>query len=405
MGAGFGKTTFAINELLFEALLHEKGLYWYVAPTYRQAKSIAWRMLLDAYYKLPKELQINKNEAELWVEVGNGSRIELKGADNEDSLRGSGIWGIVIDEVASIKNWNELWLEVLRPALTDKAGWGIFISTPKGFNHFWDLFQAEAKDKDFKSFHYTSYDNPFIVKEEIDKAKIELTEDAFAQEYLADFKKHTGLVYKDFDRKLHVIEPVTIPEFWQHYGAMDFGAVNPTVHLWIAVDNNDTIYVVDEYYAVGQTKGHADFILAKTKVMRYNILTTWCDPSGEQEQLDYASFGLYATPAVKVFDGHGQSWVNYGIGKVSELLKPNPQTGRPRIYIFKNCVNLIREFESYRWKDFREGLNAVEVPEKSDDHGPDALRYFVVSNENKNYRQYEEHLPLKTNPYSGYRRL
>src|SRR3990167_7035651 len=106
---------------------------------------------------------------------------------------------IIPDEVASYRNFWTGWKEVLRPTLTDTQGEGLFLSTPKGYNHFYDLCNLELIDTDYKSFHYTTYDNPHIPVDEIEKAKKELTEDRFAQEYLADFRKTQGLVYKEFD--------------------------------------------------------------------------------------------------------------------------------------------------------------------------------------------------------------
>lgn len=358
---------------------------------------IAWEMLRKQYAKLPKPLQQGKNENELWVQVGN-SKITLKGAENEDSLRGVGLNGIVCDEVASFKNWRQLWSEVLRPALADKQGWAWFISTPKGYNHFYDLFNQETRDTAYKSFHATSYDNPFLPRDEIEVARNQLTEDAFAQEWLADFRKFVGLIYPEFDRRINIIEPFDLPNFWSFYRAMDFGAVNPTVCLWIAVDTNDNVYVFNEYYQTGQTaKFNAEVILAETK---QPILVTWGDPSAEQAQLDYAGYGLTITPATKIFT-QGQDWVKSGIIKVQEMLKLNDR-GKPRLYIFRNCLNTIREFESYRWLETKEAMNSQEKPVKADDHCLDALRYFAVSWMPAGLQRYQEPITIKTNPYTGY---
>ena len=406
-GRRWGKTTLAINKLLKEALLNEKIDYWYVAPTYSQAKTIAWRYLVQQYRQLPKELQGAKNESELWVEVGNQSRVTLKGAENEDSLRGSKLGGLVIDEVASIKNFKYLWDEALRPALTDKRGWGLFISTPKGYNHFYELFTK--KDSDYQSFHFTSYDNPFLDKEEIDKAKTELTENAFAQEYLADFRKYTGLIYKEFDRKNHMVDEVDLDGFSAYYRTMDFGAVNPTVCLYIKVDRDDNFWVYNEYYETERTTDyHAGQILARSPQTYFRA--TFGDPSGRQEILDYARWGLHISPANKqvldkttgtIKNSNDQDWVNYGIEQVQQRLKTNAVTKKPRLFISKNCVNLIREFESYRWEENKnEGLNAKEVPVKANDHALDALRYFIVSYQKpqKKHRVREE----RVNPITGY---
>ena len=385
-GRRWGKTTLAINKLLKEALLDEKTDYWYIAPTYSQAKTIAWRYLVQQYRELPSELQLGKNESELWVEVGNRCRITLKGAENEDSLRGSKLGGLVIDEIASIKNFKYLWDEALRPTLTDKKGWGLFISTPKGYNHFYELFTN--KDADYKSFHYTSYDNPFMDSSEIDKARLELTEDAFAQEYLADFRKFTGLIYKEFSREIHVLNEIPLDGFSSYYRTMDFGAVNPTVCLFIKVDRDDNFYVYDEYYETQKTTDyHAGQILAKYPLTYFRA--TYADPSGRQEILDYARWGLHLTPANKqILDkitGAMRSpgerdWVNYGIEQLQQRLKINAITKKPRLFIGNNCVNTLREFESYRWEESKNlELNSKEVPVKANDHTLDALRYFIVS--------------------------
>ena len=396
-GRRFGKTTLAINEIILHAF-NKKGDYWYVAPTYRQAKTIAWRLLLQVFYSLPKQLQRNKNEAELWVELCNGSRIELKGADNEDSLRGSGLTGLVIDEVASIKDFNSLWEEVLRPSLTDKKGWCWFIGTPKGFNHFYKLFEKGQKGGDWQSWRFTSYDNPHLPKSEIELAKNELTDDAFAQEYMGDFRKYTGSVYKEFDRKIHVIGPIDMPHFWRTYRAMDFGAVNPTTCLWITIDNSDNWYITREYYNTGQTaQFHASVINGLTKE---NVIATFGDPSAQQEILDYGAAGMFIAPATKIYKD-GENWVNSGIEKVREMLKLN-QSGRPRLFIFNNCVNLIREMESYHWLETKGGQIVRDQVDKTEDHCVDAMRYGVVSIPDQNYQQYYEEPTIQYSKITGY---
>jgi hypothetical protein len=356
-------------------------------------------MLVDAYFNLPEALRRGKNESELWIEVGNYGRIELKGADNEDSLRGSGLDGVVVDEVASIQNFDTTWHEVLRPALTDRKGWGMFISTPKGYNHFYSLWKKEDQDADYKSFQFTSYDNPHLIASEIDKAKEELTEDTFAQEYLADFRKHTGLVYKEFERKIHIIDPIEVSPTWRIYRTMDFGAVNPTVCLWIAIDYADRWYVFDEYYQTGKTaQFHANVIQARSSLP--TILTIG-DPSAQQEILDYANYGVYVTPALKLFT-QGNDWVNSGIDKVKQMLKVNTQLGRPQLFVFKNCENTIREFESYRWMEKKNIITDKEVPVKENDHCMDALRYAVCTVGQEKNPLYEDKVEIKYNEFTSY---
>lgn len=368
------------------------GRYWIVSPTYKMSKMIHWRELTK---EVPKEWIAKKNEVELSITLTNGSLIELRGAENPDNLRGVKLRGLIIDEIASIRNWDWLWSEVLRPTLTDYQAPAMFISTPKGFNHFYDLYQmGQGKDESYKSWRFNSYDNPHISKDELDLAKKELSDDTFAQEYLADFRKYTGLVYKNFERTIHVIEQFTIPDDWYIFRGLDFGSTNPTACLWVATDNDDNIYVISEHYATGETIDyHAGVINSNPYSSR--ITASYGDPSGAQWISEFSSRGIYITPANKQTGTSGDNWVRYGIEMVAERLKVIPghfvnaiskdgaKTSQPKLFIFSNCTNLIREFETYRWKEKSvtqaQDLNEPDSPEKANDHALDALRYVVVS--------------------------
>lgn len=378
-GRRFGKTVFAVNELLYEALTTPRSRFWYVAPTYAQAKMIAWRMLREQLEKVPAELIQKVNESELYVEFVNGSLIELKGGDKEDSLRGVGLHGVVLDEYATIKA--NVFDEIIRPALADHQGWAIFIGTPKGFNHFHQAFKIgnEEESTDWTSFHFTSYDNPHVPNSEIDDAKEDMDKDLFAQEYMGDFTRMEGMVYKEWDRRYH-LKPVWKPDAGAMiYRAIDFGAHNPTACLWIHVNKEGEVWVFDEYYEREKpTDYHAGVILSKHR--EYDYALTFGDPSGKQEMLDYAQHGFYITPAIKTEPGD-MGWVRSGINEIKALLKVNPSNGRPKLFITENCENLIREIEHYRWEPAPKNPDTPhkDRPIKVDDHGVDALRMFGVS--------------------------
>ena len=393
------------------------GSYWIVSPTYRQGKQIHWRGLQKI---IPRQWVEKKNEVELSITLKNGSVIELKGAENPDALRGVKLRGLVVDEIASIRNWEWLWSEVLRATLTDYEAPVLFISTPKGYNHFFELFeqgQNTTESSSYKSWKFTSYDNPYIKKEEIDNAKKELTEDTFYQEYMADFRKYTGLVYKEFQREVHVIEPFDIPKEWSIYRGIDFGSTNPTACLWIGVDGDENWYIFKEHYQTGQTIDyHAGVINAGSN--GYSIQSTYGDPSGAQWISEFNQRGVYITPANKETGTNFNSWVRFGIEKVAERLKLVPGRilpfrgktdisnnsegnvrGLPSLFIFSHCTNIIREFETYRWKEKSvtqaQDLNEPDVPEKANDHAMDALRYFAVS--------YTKHEPIDWNSVPKYK--
>ena len=126
-----------------------------------------------------------------------------------------------------MRNFWIYWQEVLIPTLTDTKGEVLFISTPKGFNHFYELYNLELENKDWKSFHFTTYDNTHIDDEEIEKLKSQMTEDRFAQEYLAEFKRTEGLVYKEFNRTLDIVSEIPT-DFRTTILGIDFGFTNPT---------------------------------------------------------------------------------------------------------------------------------------------------------------------------------
>lgn len=397
-GRRWGKSVLA-QLIVLKWATEEAGIYWIVSPTYKQSKQIHWRQLQQL---VPREWVIKKNEVELSLTLKNGSVIELKGAENPDALRGVKLRGLVIDEIASIRNWEWLWSEVLRPTLTDYQAPALFISTPKGFNHFHKLYEYGQSDNDtYKSWRFTSYDNPYIKNEEIDEAKKELTEDTFAQEYMADFRKFTGLVYKDFNRETHVIKPFDLSLISEagRYRGLDFGSTNPTACIWILVDSDDNWFIYDEHYETGQALDyHAGVINSKTATS--SIVASYGDPSGAQWITEFGKRGVYITPASKEGGTQAQSWVRFGIEKVAERLKQVPGhtvhypgrpterpegyvEGDPKLFIFSSCTNTIRELEAYRWKEKSvtqaQDLNEPDVPEKANDHALDSIRYFAVS--------------------------
>src|SRR3990172_8996281 len=158
-GRRFGKTVLALIDLLSVAFAKKKSRCWYIAPTYKQAEMIAWRMLLDM---VPKEAILKKNEVKLELILVNGSEVSLKGADNEDSLRGAGLHFVVLDEYASMKP--NVWQEIVRPMLTDTLGRALFIGTPKGKNHFWELWlKGQRGEGGYASYSFGTKDNPYVL--------------------------------------------------------------------------------------------------------------------------------------------------------------------------------------------------------------------------------------------------
>ena len=191
-GRRFGKSRLAAWTLLIEALKSKTKDCFYIAPTYQQAKDIMWAMLKE----LGNEVIIAAHENTSVLTLRNGRKIYLKGADRPDTLRGVGLAYVVIDEYADIKP--NVWEQIVRPALADVQGGALFIGTPKGRNHFYEMFKlGEAgKNPEWTSFHFTSYDNPLIPASEIEAAKESMSSFAFRQEFLSSFEAASRDIFK-----------------------------------------------------------------------------------------------------------------------------------------------------------------------------------------------------------------
>lgn len=189
-GRRFGKTFLAAVMLLIAALNcpSRTAKVWYIAPTYGQAEEIMWQLLLE----IGKDLIINTWKNKLTVELFNGQLITLKGADKPDTLVGSGLWYAVLDEFADMKP--EVWEQSIAPALTDHKGGALFIGTPEGLNHFYNLYK-QGQDPAFvewESWQFNTLDNPVIEEEELRMAAQSMTRRLFEQEFEASFSSAGG---------------------------------------------------------------------------------------------------------------------------------------------------------------------------------------------------------------------
>lgn len=383
-GRRFGKTTYAINVLVEEALLKNKSLFYYVAPTYRQAKQIAWTMLLESTRKLPKALLKKTNESELYVEIGNGSRIYIKGADDPDSLRGVGLDGCVLDEYADMKQ--NVFEDIVRPALTDKEGWCVFIGTPRGFNHFYELYVQASNLNNWSAYRFTTYDNPLIKPSEIEEARHAMSEDKFQQEYMAEFRKMEGLVYREFDRDKHVFKELPPRQYLETFAGLDFGFTNPFALIVIKKDYDNNYWIVAERYQTGKTTAE---IIEIIKQLEINYI--YPDPAEPDRIEEMKRAGLNIRDVDK-----GKSSIVAGIDKVRELLK----TGRLKVH--DSCVNTIWEFETYKLKEKKENQNDPEEALKENDHAMDALRYALMTNQPTRVVRLNLNTYQPRNPITGY---
>jgi len=195
-GRRFGKTYLAAYEILLKSgFIVPDGVSWVVSPRYKQTM-IMWRKLKTI---IPKQLVQDVREGDKYIELTNGHQLWAMSADDPDSLRGEGLDFVVIDEAAMVKEI--AWTEALQPALMDKLGKAMVISTPKGLNWFYDLFLSGVSEDplyaEFESFQFSSYDNPFLDPNEIERLRLKLPPHVYKQEILAEFLSGAGEVFPE----------------------------------------------------------------------------------------------------------------------------------------------------------------------------------------------------------------
>ena len=274
-GRRFGKSYLSCIELLRGAIERPGETYFYCAPTYRMAKDIAWKALKKL---VPKVWVQSKNETDLRLDLINGSSIELKGTENAMALRGRSLAGVVLDEAAFMDS--EVWFEVIRPALADKQGWALFISTPDGTaSWFYDLWCYVESDptEEWKRWSFTTIEGGNVPKEEVEAARAQLDERTFRQEFEASFENLTGLVAISFGDANITQEAEDINVMPLLLG-VDFN-VDPMSGI-CAVKKDDTLYVFDEIIMTG---GATTWEFAEEVQRRYGIdrrIVACPDPTG-----------------------------------------------------------------------------------------------------------------------------
>ncbi len=252
----FGKTVLAVNHLLKGALTcaRERPRFAYIAPTYRQAKTVAWDYAKHYARPVPGTLF---NEAELRVDLPNTGQVRLFGADNPDALRGIYLDGVVLDEFGLMQG--KVWTEVLRPALSDRMGWGTFIGTPNGKNAFWELRDYASTDPEWFLSEYKASQTGIIPQVELDSARRSMSEDEYAQEYECSFEASVrGSIYtREFAylRAEGRIKSVPWEPSIPVHTAWDLGMGDSTA-IWFVQMTNNEARCIDYYESSGEALGH-----------------------------------------------------------------------------------------------------------------------------------------------------
>ncbi len=266
----WGKTVWAINHLLRDAMTSTKpeARYAYFAPFLKQAKSIAWDYLKHFSRPIPN---IGINETELRVDYPNGARIRLLGADNPDSQRGVYLDGVVLDEYAQMAP--SMFSEILRPALSDRKGWAVWMGTPKGRNHFYDLYESARTDADWHVARYRASETGILDVAELASARKMMSADEYEQEYECSWQAALKGAYfaaeLDAARKAVParigkvpVQPSVLVDTWWDLGMDDSTAI------WFTQDAGREIHAIDYYEATGEGLAHYRDVLDRLKTER-----------------------------------------------------------------------------------------------------------------------------------------
>lgn len=363
-GRRFGKTFLSTGEMLRAATSGKNKNCWYVAPTYGSAKDIAWDMLI---HTIPMEYIAKRNESALVLKLINGSTISLKGAEKPDNLRGRALDFVVLDEFADMRP--EAWYEVIRPSLSDRQGGALFIGTPKGRNHFYDLYAKGLDgDADWESWQYTTLDGGNVPEEEIKAAMSDLDERTFKQEYMAEFVNYSGIIYYGFKRE----ETVTRIEFDQvetlHIG-MDFN-LDPMSAV-VCVRHGDMLLAVDEIVIWGSNTDE----MAQEIKNRYtgHRVIIYPDPASRQRKTSAGGrtdLSILQNAGFEVKAKTSHALVRDRINAVNSRLLSSD--GQRKLLIDPKCKKTIESLERQTYKE------GTSIPNKDGfDHMNDALGYLV----------------------------
>ena len=364
----FGKTVAALNHLIREAVLNEKETprYAYIAPTYGQAKRVAWDYLVKYTTPLGGTNNISELRVDFW-----GRRIQLYGSDNPDSLRGQFFDGVIIDEVGDQNP--KIWTDIVRPALTDRKGWCLFIGTPKGHNHFKELRDRAEKEDGWGLLEFKASETGVVDDTELKQAKNEMGEDKYRQEFECSFDaavegSYFGQMLNELEEKKHMQE-IPREELSRTFTAWDLGMGDST-SIWVAQLVGTEVRLLDYYENHGVGLDHyvkwikdndyskAEHILPHD--VRVRELGTG---KSRLEMLEDSGLEVKIAPRMGLDDG---------IQAVRRLL-PRCWFNVPKVQNGLNCLrNYRRDYDEKRKIFFERPLHDWSS------HGSDAFRYLAL---------------------------
>ena len=364
----FGKTVAALNHLIREAVLNEKETprYAYIAPTYGQAKRVAWDYLVKYTTPLGGTNNISELRVDFW-----GRRIQLYGSDNPDSLRGQFFDGVIIDEVGDQNP--KIWTDIVRPALTDRKGWCLFIGTPKGHNHFKELRDRAEKEEGWGLLEFKASETGVVDETELKAAKNEMGEDKYRQEFECSFDaavegSYYGQMLNELEEKKHM-QKIPREEISRTFTAWDLGMGDST-SIWVAQLVGSEVRLLDYYENHGVGLDHYvkwikdnDYLKAE-HILPHDVRVRELGTGKSRlEMLEESGLQVKIAPRMGLDDG---------IQAVRRLL-PRCWFNVPQVQNGLNCLrNYRRDYDEKRKIFFERPLHDWSS------HGSDSFRYLAL---------------------------
>lgn len=399
-----GKTVSTINDIIRRAIVENKpdGQYGYLGPYRGQVKKIAWNYLKK--YAGPL-LAGDPNESELWVKLINGAVIQLFGADNPDSLRGAYFDGVVLDEFADIRP--TLWSSVVRPMLVDRKGWAIFIGTPKGKNHFWDLWRDTQKQPDWYHLRLPASESNIVGQDELDAALKDMGVDMFMQEFELSFdaaikgafygEQLGEMLTQGRIRELPVDKAAVVHTAW------DLGRTDSTA-IWFIQCVGTERRLIDYYETSGVTLDHYAGVLLDKRRSKANpngyiygnhylphdiqVKELMTEMSRKETLESLLGADITPVPVHNVLDGINA--VRRGLDR-SWIDPVKCERG------LEALRNYVREWDD-RLKDYKSSASHNWAS-----HGADAIRQFFVAHDEPDLpRQEDRHRRYRGEPSSAW---
>tara|TARA_R110001606_G_scaffold107173_1_gene231767 strand:- start:285 stop:1514 length:1230 start_codon:yes stop_codon:yes gene_type:complete len=365
-GRRFGKTYLSMYEIARAARFPDQRIF-YIAPTFRMGKQIIWKQLCD---EMRQRRWVKKiNESDLTLTLINKSTISVRSADNFDAMRGVSLDFCVLDEVAFMKK--EVWTDVLRPTLSDRQGKAVFISTPQGFNWFYDMWNFAKNAEDWNSFQYTTVEGGNVLASEVEAAKLDLPLKTFLTEYEARFENSGHIIYYSFNMEDNV-KSFTEETPREILIGLDFN-VNPMSAV-VARRNKEGLHIFDE---IVLPNSHTEEMCQEIR-NRYpnNQIVVFPDPAGRarkssSSRTDHAILEQWGF-TVKTRRSHTS--VKDRINAVNRMWCD--ASGQRTMYVDPMCKETISCTTKHQYKE------GTTVPSKGEtgvdySHQNDALGYLV----------------------------